>query len=82
MNISVFLIILDCLYIFLEKKGYQQVKVDYLRISHLWTRMGMAMLPSVYFLLEALWLKNYLAVSPSIVFGICHTVIFWINYKV
>ncbi|MBK1813252.1 hypothetical protein JHL18_21760 [Clostridium sp. YIM B02505] len=42
--------------------------------------VGMAVLPSIYFILIELWLKNYIAIIPSIIFGITHIAITCSNY--
>lgn len=42
--------------------------------------LGMAILPVVYFILAEIWLNNYLAIIPTVLFGIVHTIITNINY--
>jgi len=43
--------------------------------------IGMAAAPSLYFIFVALWLNNYPAVVPGIIFAVIHTAITFINYK-
>ena len=42
--------------------------------------LGMAILPVVYFILAEIWLYNYLAIIPTVLFGIVHVIITYINY--
>ena len=37
--------------------------------------LGMAILPVVYFISAEMWLHNYLAIIPTILFGIVHVII-------
>lgn len=41
--------------------------------------MAMAILPVVYFILAELWLHNYPAIVPTLVFGIVHSIITYID---
>lgn len=43
--------------------------------------LGMAVLPVVYFILAELWLHNYLAIIPTILFGIVHVTITYIDFQ-
>lgn len=52
----------------------------YLGIVNPWLFISMALFPVLYFILTDLWLKNYIAVIPSIVFGITHIGITCSNY--
>jgi hypothetical protein len=36
--------------------------------------LGMAVLPVVYFILAEIWLQNYLAIIPTVLFGIVHVI--------
>lgn len=45
---------------------YRQRKLDYF--------LGMAVLPVVYFILAEIWLQNYLAIIPTVLFGIVHVI--------
>jgi hypothetical protein len=45
-----------------------------------WMLVGMAVLPSIYFISIELWLKNYIAIIPSAIFGITHIAITCSNY--
>ena len=42
--------------------------------------LGMAILPVAYFILAEIWLNNYLAIIPTVLFGIVHVIITYINY--
>ncbi|TKC16356.1 hypothetical protein [Robertmurraya kyonggiensis] len=37
--------------------------------------LGMAIVPVVYFILAELWLHNYIAIIPTVIFGIVHVII-------
>ena len=53
--------------------GYFIAWISYYNgISFPWLYVSMAVLPSVFFISIDLWLNNYIAVVPSIVFGITH----------
>jgi hypothetical protein len=41
--------------------------------------LGMAVLPVAYFLLAEMWLHNYLAIIPTVLFGIVHVIITYID---
>ena len=41
--------------------------------------LGMAILPVVYFILAEIWLNNYLAIIPTVLFGVVHIIITYIN---
>jgi hypothetical protein len=45
-----------------------------------WMLVGMAILPSLYFIFVEMWMKNYIAIIPSVVFGIVHIASTWSNY--
>lgn len=40
----------------------------------------MAILPVIYFILAEIWLHNFIAIIPTVVFGIVHIIITYINY--
>ena len=42
--------------------------------------MGLAASPSLFFIFVGLWLKNYLALIPSIFFAIIHIAVTFINF--
>lgn len=52
----------------------------YMGVIYPWMIFSMSVLPSVYFISIELWLKNYIAIIPSIVFGITHIAITYSNY--
>lgn len=52
----------------------------YTGVINLWLFVGMAVLPTAYFLLVALWLKNYIAVIPAALFGVIHITLSCITY--
>jgi hypothetical protein len=52
----------------------------YAGIAHPWILVGMAALPSVYFIAVGLWLQNYVSLVPSVVFAITHTAITCFNF--
>jgi hypothetical protein len=41
--------------------------------------LGMAVLPVIYFIFAEIWLHNYLAIIPTIIFGIVHSIITYKN---
>jgi hypothetical protein len=43
--------------------------------ANLFIFFGMAVLPVVYFVLAEIWLHNYLAIIPTVLFGIVHVII-------
>lgn len=43
--------------------------------------LGLAIVPVIYFILGELWLLNYWAVVPTVIFGIVHVVITLIDYR-
>lgn len=42
--------------------------------------LGMAVFPVVYFILAEIWLHNYIAIIPTVIFGIVHVIITYIDY--
>lgn len=52
----------------------------YAGMGYPWMFIGMAVLPSIYFISAGLWLKNYIAIIPSLVFGITHIAITCSNF--
>lgn len=61
--------------------GYYILWVCYfIGIINPWFLIGMALLPSMYFIFVELWMRNYIAIIPSIVFGIIHIAITYSNY--
>jgi small-conductance mechanosensitive channel len=65
---------------FLCLTGYYVSWISYYAgIVNPWMFVGMAVLPSVYFIAVGLWLKNYVSIIPGIVFGITHTIITCLN---
>lgn len=45
-----------------------------------WFLVGMAVFPSIYFIFVELWLRNFIAIIPSVVFGITHIAITCFNF--
>ena len=45
-----------------------------------WLFIGMAVLPTAYFTLAALWLKNRIALVPAILFGTIHIALACVTY--
>jgi hypothetical protein len=43
--------------------------------------LTMAVIPVVYFILAEMWLYNYSAIVPTLIFGIVHTVITYMDYQ-
>ncbi|WP_032121136.1 hypothetical protein [Clostridium amazonitimonense] len=43
--------------------------------------LGMAVLPVAYFILAEIWLHNYLAIIPTVIFGIVHVIITYMDFK-
>lgn len=43
--------------------------------------LGMAVLPVLYFIVAEMWLYNYLALIPTILFGIVHIIITYIDFQ-
>lgn len=52
----------------------------YAGIVYPWLFVGMAVLPTLYFVFVELWMKNYIAIIPSVIFGITHVTITCSNY--
>jgi hypothetical protein len=42
--------------------------------------MSMAIFPVIYFILAEIWLHNLLAIVPTVIFGISHIIITYIDY--
>lgn len=42
--------------------------------------LGMAIVPVIYFIVAEIWLNNYLAIIPTVLFGLLHVIITYINY--
>ncbi|MFC4322999.1 hypothetical protein [Litchfieldia salsa] len=56
--------------------GYYALWISYYAgILSPWIYVGLAVLPSIYFISAELWLKNYVAIIPSVVFGLTHILI-------
>lgn len=49
--------------------------VDLLGKKFLFVPMPLAVFPVIYFIFEAIWLNNYIAVLFMIIFGIAHNII-------
>lgn len=61
--------------------GYYVLWICYFAgIINPWFLVSMAVLPSMYFIFVECWMKNYIAIIPSVIFGITHTVITCSNY--
>jgi hypothetical protein len=61
--------------------GYYAAWICYYSgVADPWIFVSMAVLPSIYFILVELMLKNYIALIPSMIFGITHITITCINY--
>ncbi|OBR62188.1 hypothetical protein A7K91_00725 [Paenibacillus oryzae] len=43
--------------------------------------MALAILPVIYFMLAALWLHNFPALLPTVIFGAAHAAITWQTYN-
>lgn len=44
--------------------------------------LGMAILPVVYFILGEMWLHIYIAVIPTVLFGIVHVIITYMDFSI
>lgn len=44
--------------------------------------LGMAVLPVIYFILAEMWLHNYFAIIPTVLFGIVHVIITYSDYQI
>lgn len=54
----------------------------YLGVVSPWLLVGgLALLPPLYFVFAALWLRNYVAIIPCVIFGIMHVAITYSNYS-
>ncbi|MDF2542423.1 MAG: hypothetical protein K0S47_2141 [Herbinix sp.] len=61
--------------------GYYALWITYYTgIIYPWVLVGLAVLPSLYFLLICIKLKNTVAIIPSIIFGITHVGITCSNF--
>lgn len=61
--------------------GYYVLWVCYYAgIAHPVVLMGMAILPSIYFILTTLQLKNYIATAFAVLFSACHIIISGFNF--
>lgn len=61
--------------------GYYILWVCYFAgVVNPWSLVGMAVLPSIYFIFVVSWLRNYIAIIPTVIFGITHIVITCLNY--
>ena len=49
--------------------------------SFFWVPMPLAIFPVLYFISEALWIKNYIAVFIMVIFGIAHYSVSYISLK-
>lgn len=49
--------------------------------SNLIILLAMAILPVIYFILAEIWLNNYLAIIPTIIFGIVHVIITYMDFS-
>ncbi|MBU3144706.1 hypothetical protein [Clostridium sp. CF012] len=49
--------------------------------SNLVILLGMAVIPVVYFILAEIWLQNYLAIIPTVIFGIMHFIITYMDFQ-
>lgn len=52
----------------------------YTGIVYPWMLVSMAVLPSIYFISIELWMGNYIAIIPSVIFGITHIAITYSTY--
>ncbi|MBZ9685611.1 hypothetical protein G9F72_004495 [Clostridium estertheticum] len=44
--------------------------------------LGMAVIPVVYFILAEMWLHNYLAIIPTVIFGVLHVIITYMDFSI
>lgn len=52
----------------------------YAGMSPAWLLLGLAVLTPLFFCLAAVWLKNWAALPPAVVFGIAHIAVTCSNY--
>lgn len=52
----------------------------YAGMSPAWLLLGLAVLPPLFFCLAAVWLKNWAALPPAVVFGLAHLAVTCSNY--
>lgn len=50
-------------------------------IINLKVLMGLAIFPVIYFILAEIWLNNYIAIIPTVIFGIAHVMITYKDYQ-
>lgn len=62
--------------------GYYLAWIFYYKgiVSPLVLIVGIAAMPPLYFLLVGVWLRNYVALIPGVVFGVVHVVITCLNF--
>jgi hypothetical protein len=48
--------------------------------SNLLILLGMAVIPVIYFILGEMWLHNYLAIIPTVFFGVIHLIITYMDF--
>lgn len=61
--------------------GYYALWISYYAgVLAPWVYIGLAIFPTLYFLFSALWLENYLAIVPTLIFGIVHTTVTVSNF--
>lgn len=52
----------------------------YAGMSPAWLLLGLAVLPPLFFCLVSVWLRNWAALLPAVVFGIAHLAVTCFNY--
>ncbi len=52
-----------------------------MNIKHIIMIEGLAIVPVLYFLASEYWLHNYIAMIPTLIFGVIHSIITYKNYK-
>lgn len=61
--------------------GYYVAWICYfLGFIYPWLLVSMAIMPVLYFIFIILWLQNYVAIIPSVIFGAVHIAITCLNY--
>ncbi len=54
--------------------------IYYIGVANPLMFIGMALFPTLYFIFVECWLKNYIAIMPTIIFGITHITITFSTY--
>jgi hypothetical protein len=63
--------------------SYYGLWVAYFTVgSNFFMLMSMAVFPMVYFILAEMWLHNLIAIVPTLIFGVIHIMITYIDYYI